>query len=124
MGSRTGSPARGAEREGARPVKIRLAVTVPLSDDESKEYDYVFQQDEITVGRRQGCDIPIPVPEVSEEHVAIDPRFYRPAEVLILQGDYSKAEREIGWRPTVKFGELVEMMIAADLETHGASSLI
>ena len=58
------------------------------------------------------------------QYVVVDKRFYRPAEVLILQGDYSKAEREIGWRPTVKFGELVEMMIAADLETHGASSLI
>ncbi len=47
--------------------------------------------------------------------VQIDPRYFRPAEVDLLQGDASKARRELGWRPTVGFEELVRMMVDADL---------
>ncbi len=48
------------------------------------------------------------------EHVEIDPRYYRPAEVDYLQGDASKAERELGWQPTVSFRDLVRMMAEHD----------
>jgi GDPmannose 4,6-dehydratase len=47
--------------------------------------------------------------------VRIDPRYFRPTEVDSLQGDYSKAERQLGWRPKTKFHELVQMMVQADL---------
>jgi len=50
-----------------------------------------------------------------ESHVEIDARYYRPAEVDALQGDYSKARRVLGWEPTVNFDGLVEMMVEADL---------
>jgi len=50
------------------------------------------------------------------KYVKSDPRFMRPAEVDLLQADPSKAKRELGWSPTVKFGELVAMMVDADLE--------
>lgn len=50
-----------------------------------------------------------------EDYVVIDENLYRPAEVNILQGDFSKAERKLGWKPTVGFEALVEMMIRADL---------
>jgi GDPmannose 4,6-dehydratase len=50
-----------------------------------------------------------------EDYVVIDENLYRPAEVNILQGDFSKAERNLGWKPTVGFEALVEMMIKADL---------
>ncbi|HMJ54500.1 MAG TPA: GDP-mannose 4,6-dehydratase [Polyangiaceae bacterium] len=49
------------------------------------------------------------------DHVVIDEKFYRPAEVFVLQGDSSKARRELGWAPTVGFAELVAMMVDADL---------
>lgn len=49
------------------------------------------------------------------EFVVTDPAFVRPAEVDILMGDYAKASRELGWKPTVKFKQLVEMMVDADL---------
>ena len=52
-------------------MKIRLVVTVPLSEDETKTYDYVFQQEEITVGRKAGSDITIPTPSVAESHAKI-----------------------------------------------------
>ena len=51
-----------------------------------------------------------------QEHVDIDPRYYRPAEVDLLQGDASKAHRQLGWEPTVTFKELVKLMIDHDLE--------
>ncbi len=48
--------------------------------------------------------------------VAIDPRYYRPTEVELLQGDASKAKRVLGWEHQTSFGALVSEMIAADLK--------
>lgn len=48
--------------------------------------------------------------------VRIDPRYFRPAEVERLAGDASKAKRELGWQPKVKFSELVQMMVESDIE--------
>ena len=50
------------------------------------------------------------------EHVEIDPKLLRPAEVNTLCGDASKAHRLLGWQPTVDFRELVGMMVDADIE--------
>ena len=49
-------------------------------------------------------------------YVRQDPRFMRPAEVDQLVGDASKARDVLGWKPRVSFGELVAMMVEADLE--------
>ena len=51
--------------------------------------------------------------------VEVDPHFFRPAEVELLWGNPSKAERELGWRRKVSFSELVRMMVQADRETFG-----
>ena len=48
--------------------------------------------------------------------VRVNPEFYRPAEVDILQGDASKARDQLGWTPSVDLAELAEMMMTADLE--------
>jgi GDPmannose 4,6-dehydratase len=48
--------------------------------------------------------------------VAIDRRYYRPAEVDTLLGDASKARRQLGWEPRIGFEELVAEMVAADLK--------
>jgi len=53
-----------------------------------------------------------------EEHVKIDQRYYRPTEVDVLIGDASKAERELGWKPTVSFRDLITMMVDADLNAE------
>lgn len=50
-----------------------------------------------------------------KEHVIVDERFYRPAEVHLLKGDYRKGQEKLGWQPKVKFRELVKMMVDADL---------
>ena len=49
------------------------------------------------------------------KHVDIDPALYRPAEVNRLRGDWSKAQRVLGWQPTVDFQELIAMMVDADV---------
>jgi GDPmannose 4,6-dehydratase len=49
-----------------------------------------------------------------ERHVRTDERYFRPTEVSYLLGDASKAERNLGWRPSVNFEELVRMMVDAD----------
>jgi GDPmannose 4,6-dehydratase len=51
-----------------------------------------------------------------EDHVVVDKSYYRPRDVANLIGDYSKAERELGWRPRTTFKELVRKMVRADLE--------
>lgn len=48
--------------------------------------------------------------------VRIDPRYFRPTEVDLLQGDASKARTRLGWRPKTGFRELVAEMVAADLK--------
>ena len=51
-----------------------------------------------------------------EEHVVIDERFLRPAEVDLLVGDPMKAHDVLGWKPEVSFAGLVEMMVEADMD--------
>lgn len=51
-----------------------------------------------------------------DRHVKIDPRLYRPHEVPLLLGDYSKAKRILGWEPKTTFKELAILMYEADLE--------
>ena len=48
--------------------------------------------------------------------VRVNPEFYRPAEVDFLLGDSSKARDRLGWKPTVAFDQLVEMMVRADMD--------
>jgi len=56
--------------------------------------------------------------------VAIDPRYFRPAEVDTLLGDPSKARCKLGWEPTIQFEELVAEMVAADLKEAEKDSYI
>ncbi len=57
-----------------------------------------------------------------EDHVVIDETFYRPAEVDLLVGDASKAQRLLDWQPEYGFEELVKEMVAADMDVYGSRS--
>jgi GDPmannose 4,6-dehydratase len=50
-----------------------------------------------------------------ERHVAIDPRYFRPAEVDELRGDPTRARERLGWEATIGFEELVQLMVEADV---------
>lgn len=51
-----------------------------------------------------------------QKHVDTDPKFKRPAELHSLCGDYAKAQRVLGWKPSTSFDNLVQMMIEADIQ--------
>ncbi|MFQ5850584.1 MAG: GDP-mannose 4,6-dehydratase [Candidatus Binatia bacterium] len=53
------------------------------------------------------------------DHVVIDPRYYRPTVVPLLQADATEAKRRLGWEARVTFRELVKIMMDADLEAAG-----
>ena len=52
-----------------------------------------------------------------KKYVKIDKDFMRPAEVPLLIGDSSKAEKELGWKPKIGFKQLVKMMVESDLNS-------
>jgi GDPmannose 4,6-dehydratase len=77
--------------------------------------DYVVATGE-THSVRELCDVAFGVVGLDwEEHVIIDDRFLRPAEVDLLVGDPSKAERELGWQREIDFPTLIQSMVEADV---------
>lgn len=54
-----------------------------------------------------------------EKHVGQDPRYFRPAEVDVLRGDYSKAKEQMGWEPRTPFNEWVCRMVERDIKLVG-----
>jgi GDPmannose 4,6-dehydratase len=48
--------------------------------------------------------------------VEVDPKYFRPTEVDILQGDATKAAKVLGWKPKITFKELAKMMTDADMK--------
>ena len=52
------------------------------------------------------------------DYLVSDEKFFRPAEVHQLKGDYSKGKKILGWEPTVSFKELIRMMVEADLKVR------
>ena len=140
-----GSPRRGREfverkvSDGVARIKVGLAKELRLGNLEAKRDwgyagDYVasmwmiLQQDEpddfvICSGKTHSVRelVELAFAHVGldwREHVVVDPKFYRPAEVNILVGDCSKAKRELGWDLKVSFEELIGMMVDADLKRY------
>jgi GDPmannose 4,6-dehydratase len=80
-----------------------------------KSDDYVIATGE-THSVREFCEATFSYLDLDwQEHVAIDPWYYRPSEVDLLLGDSSKARRELGWEPKVGFTELVQLMVDQDM---------
>ncbi|MBX3256514.1 MAG: GDP-mannose 4,6-dehydratase [Chitinophagaceae bacterium] len=59
-----------------------------------------------------------------KEVIAVDPQYYRPAEVDLLVGDPSKAHRQLGWKPTYDLPALVKEMVAGDIELFRREKLL
>ncbi len=56
--------------------------------------------------------------------ICVDPKFFRPAEVDLLLGDASKAENDLGWKRTVDFKSLVEMMTSSDYDAVKKDNIV
>lgn len=137
------SPRRGQEfvtrkiTDGVARIKLGMAKEVRLGNLESQRDwgfagDYVdamwrmLQQDQpdnfvigtgVTHSVREFCEIAFGRVGLDyKEHVIVDERYYRPAEVDLLIADASKAGKILGWEPQVEFKRLVEMMVDSDLK--------
>jgi GDPmannose 4,6-dehydratase len=137
------SPRRGIEfvtrkvSHGVALIKEGLANTIALGNLEAQRDwgfagDYVramwmmLQQDApddyvIATGRTHTverlCEIAFEAAGLRwRDHVVIDERFFRPAEVDLLIGDAEKARSELGWTPETSFEQMVQDMVAADIE--------
>jgi GDPmannose 4,6-dehydratase len=137
------SPRRGLEfvtrkiTHHVAKIKLGLAKELPLGNlDAQRDWgfakDYVeamwlmLQQDEpddyvVCTGEthsvREFCELAFGHVGLSwEDHVVIDDRFMRPAEVDLLVGDCAKAAGQLGWKPRTSFPELVRIMVDADLD--------
>lgn len=78
-------------------------------------HDYVIGTGE-THSVRELCEIAFDCVGLNyNDYVVIDPNFYRPAEVDLLISDPSKANTLLGWKPSVTFRQLIEMMVEEDL---------
>ena len=87
-----------------------------LMMQQSTPDDYVIATQE-THSVRDLCEIAFARAGLDwQEHVLVDPKFVRPAEVDHLIGNPAKARAKLGWEPTVSFRQLVETMVDADLE--------
>ncbi len=53
-----------------------------------------------------------------KKYVKVDPKFVRPAEVDVLLGDSSLAQKKLGWKPEMKFEEMIKLMVDTDLERY------
>jgi GDPmannose 4,6-dehydratase len=58
-----------------------------------------------------------------EEHVRIDPKYFRPTEVEVLIADPSKSKKVLGWKPAIKFEDLVKIMMDADMKSVGLTPI-
>jgi GDPmannose 4,6-dehydratase len=137
------SPRRGLEfvtrkvTYGAAKIKLGLQDKLPLGNLDAKRdwgyaADYVramwlmLQQDApddyvVATGQthevRDLCEIAFSVVGLDyRDHVVIDERFLRPAEVDLLVGDSTKAVETLGWHRDVEFERLIEMMVESDLD--------
>jgi GDPmannose 4,6-dehydratase len=82
--------------------------------------DFVIATGE-THAIREFCDLAFAHVGLNyEDHVRIDEKFFRPAEVDLLIGDATKAHERLGWKPEVTFEGLVAMMVDADVDRIGA----
>jgi GDPmannose 4,6-dehydratase len=143
------SPRRGLEfvtrkvTDGAARCKLGISPDLKLGNLEARRDwgfagDYVdamwrmLQQDEpddyvIATGEtwsvRQLCQFAFEAVGLDyHDFVKHSTKFDRPAEVDLLVGDAGKAKKQLGWAPTVRFRELIEMMVSADLARHARAT--
>jgi GDPmannose 4,6-dehydratase len=99
-------------REFVEHAARNIGISVEWRDDGAAECGVVGTAPEDSAVKR------------GQRIVAIDPRYYRPAEVETLLGDASKAREQLGWSPRIDFAELVQEMMQADLSLARRDALV
>ncbi|MBX3358553.1 MAG: GDP-mannose 4,6-dehydratase [Phycisphaeraceae bacterium] len=90
------------------------AMWLMLQQDEPDDYVVATGR---TISVREFCDLAFTMAGLDyNDFVAVDPRYFRPAEVDVLLGDASKARQRLNWQPRVTVERLAHMMVEADLE--------
>ena len=103
-----------ARRDWGYAVDYVRAMWLMLQQDEPDDYVVASGQ---TRSVRELCELAFGHAGLNwEDHVVVDPKFFRPAEVDLLVGDASKAETKLNWKREVDFPELIAMMVDADIE--------
>ncbi|AWH31888.1 GDP-mannose 4,6-dehydratase [Stenotrophomonas sp. SAU14A_NAIMI4_8] len=140
------SPLRGIEfvtrkvSDAVARIKLGMQSELPLGNIDAKRDwgfagDYVeamwlmMQQEKaddyvvatgVTTTVREMCDIAFRhVGLKMDDHVVIDPKFFRPAEVEVLLGNPGKAKEKLGWQPKTSLEDLITMMVDADMRRLG-----
>ena len=107
-----------ARRDWGYAAEYVKAMHLMLQQDEPD--DYVIATGE-THSVREFCEVAFSELDLDyNDHVEIDPRFCRPAEVELLMGDASRAREKLGWEPQTSFADLVRKMVASDMEQLSA----
>lgn len=103
-----------AQRDWGHAKDYVQAMWLMLQQD--KPDDYVVATGRTSTVRTM-CEIAFSHAGLNiDEHLVIDPAFFRPAEVELLLGDPSKAKAKLGWEPTTSMEEMIREMVDADLE--------
>jgi GDPmannose 4,6-dehydratase len=100
-------------REFVRMSFKHVGVSMAFKGEGVDEIGYVDGVDEAVFEAATGqkCGL-----SIGEELVYVDPKYFRPTEVDLLIGDASKAKRELGWEPKIKFNDLIKLMLENDLK--------
>ena len=102
-----------AQRDWGYAPEYVEAMWLMLQRDEPR--DYVIATGEMTSVREFARAAFAQVGLDADDHVTVDPHYYRPAEVDALCGDASRAQRELGWTAKVRVPELAQIMVDADV---------
>ena len=106
---------RMLQQDVADDYVLATGITIPIKDFVHYAADALDLKLEWTGADEQETAVDV---ATGRTVVKINPRFYRPAEVELLQGDASKAKDKLGWVPKVTIKELAEMMARADYDDY------
>jgi GDPmannose 4,6-dehydratase len=111
-----------AKRDWSHAKDVVRGIYLMLQQDEPD--DYVFASG-TTRSVRDFLDVAFGYVGVQDwsKLVVVDPKFYRPADVNLLCGDYTKAKNKLGWKPEISFERLVQEMIIHDTYVLGVSDV-
>ena len=108
-------------REFVNSAAARLGITLEWTGKGKNEVGVIanIKECEIVTQQLARCGLKNMIIKKGDTIVVVDERYYRPTEVESLLGDSSLAKQELGWEPQISFDDLVNEMVASDLQLAG-----